>query len=852
MLKRLWPLLPLVLGLLAFARAWDGDFLLMDDDWLVSENAAVLKPSRQDLKDILNPFIPRERFGHEYLPLRDLSYSLDAAISRATGATLNRVCHGTQMLLYGLDCLLAALLLARLTGSIRLALLASCLFALHPVHAEAVCWISSRKDLLALGFALASALAWRAHWKAAGTKQLACFLAAWLAYGAGMLCKSPVTVLPALLLATDLFFPPEGARWRPVQGLRLAPFFTAMIPFQALHVTHAMHGLISTSLPGITWLKTALTMARIGVADLVQLSVPLANRATYRPEWSEGWGPRETLCVLLLMGLSALAARLAWKALGEDALSPRLACLGWGLAWMALAMAPASNLFYRSLVLRADRYLLLPSLGFCLIAALGLEALWHSRRTAILVLGALLLTRDAGASADWQDNRAASRNTLRQDPRHDFPCAVMAKDAARRGDWTSAAGLYGKAAVLVDVLHQNPWAVADASGEWALALGETGRPAEAMDVLDRALLRDPGHPRLLGLRGQARLRKGDLDAAAEDLEAHCRRTPWQEPAWVDLGILRDRQGRLAQAESCLARAVDLDPLDALARAYLGAARFKQGHADAAQGDLEEALRLSRGSFPWARQTLALLHLDRARRWVGARERRHLADQSARDPSREDLRRLVEGLKITSEETLLAGKPPAWARGEALQASALVPRLAEAEYLLGLVSKQEGDLAAAEASLKRAVALQDDRDWRISLAELLRAKGLKALMSKPRDLETARTAWREAQAFYPADLDVSGLKGLLEIAERDLLKQRFEKAASAFSAGNYAQARDGFGKALEIAPDFFEGWLNLGLSCGRMGDWEAAERAYARATGLKPDDAQARDLLVDARGRLKRP
>ncbi len=850
MLKRLWPLLPLLLGLLAFCRAWDGDFLLMDDDWLVSDNPAVLSPNRQDLKDIVNPFRGRERFGHEYLPLRDLSYTLDAAVSRATHVPLNRICHLTQTLLYGLDCLLAALLLARLTGSVRLALIASSLFALHPAHAEAVCWISSRKDLLALLFSLSSLLAWRAHWKAEGTRQLLWYGTGWLAYLAGMLCKSPVAVLPGLILVTDLFFPPRGERWKPVMILRLMPFFAAFLPFQTLHVTHAMHGLISTPLPGVTWLKTALTMSRVGVAYLWQLSVPLANRAVYRPEWSEGWGTGEVLCVLLLMSLGAAGVLLAWKSC-RGTLGTTGARIGWGLACLAVTMAPASNLIYHSLVLRADRYLLLPSLGFCLIAAVGLEALWTSRRTAVLVLGAAFLLRDVRASSDWLSSVDSSLNSLRQDPRHDFPHGVMGKDAAGRRDWGCAERHYRKASLLLgQVPHPNPWSAADAAGDLSVILGERGRAAEALEVLDRALQGAPGHSRLLGLRGKAFLRAGRLDDAERDLEAACRRAPWQEPAWVDLGVLRDRQGRVEEAERNLRRAVDLEPRDTLAKAYLGTCRYKQGDLDGAQRLLEEALRASEGDFPWARLTVAMIHLDRARSWIGAREHRRLIEQLDREPERQDLRTLVAGLKISPEETRLAKKPASWARNEALQAAARVPGLPDADFLLGLVAKQEGDLEGAEALLKRAVSAKADPDWKACLAEFLRAKGLRAMMGRTRDSATARAAWSEALTLYPPGTDTSGLKGLLELAEKDLLKQRFEAAASAFAAKDYRAAREGFGRALEVAPDFFEAWLNLGLACARMSDWEAAERAFVRAAGLRPEDAQAGKLLKDARERRK--
>ena len=57
---------------------------------------------------------------------------------------------------------------------------------------------------------------------------------------------------------------------------------------------------------------------------------------------------------------------------------------------------------------------------------------------------------------------------------------------------------------------------------------------------------------------------------------------------------------------------------------------------------------------------------------------------------------------------------------------------------------------------------------------------------------------------------------------------------AFDAGDYASARTSFEAAAKKNPKNYEVFLNLGLSCEKLGDKTAAEAAYKKALEIKPD------------------
>ena len=103
--------------------------------------------------------------------------------------------HIVNLLLHLGVCVLLWRLLLRL--NVPGAWLAAAVFALHPVHVEAVAWVIARKDLMASIFFLLAAGAWLRYREEAGRGTYFSMLAFFVA---GMLSKSIVVTFPAALL----------------------------------------------------------------------------------------------------------------------------------------------------------------------------------------------------------------------------------------------------------------------------------------------------------------------------------------------------------------------------------------------------------------------------------------------------------------------------------------------------------------------------------------------------------------------------------------------------------------------------------------------------------------------------
>ncbi|HRJ80132.1 MAG TPA: hypothetical protein PLF37_16660, partial [Planctomycetota bacterium] len=287
-LTPLFALLIVVLGAVAYWPQLGNGFTNWDDNWLITENRWIREISVANTVTIFNPMAPqgiREELGNEYLPLRDLSYSLNYALDGYNP----RGYQATNLLLHLFNSLLVMLLAARISRNALSGGLAGLLFSLHPVHVEAVSWLSSRKDLMATFFALlAINLYWVSRLPRAGLMPSQSFvqrlrqsvrLSYWLAllcFLAALLSKMHAVVLPALLLLLELFGRQRlGSASLARRALMLLPFFgiAALFTLLAMKIgSGLMREPYGDSLAS-TWFTAAAAITRD--AQVLVMGAPL-------------------------------------------------------------------------------------------------------------------------------------------------------------------------------------------------------------------------------------------------------------------------------------------------------------------------------------------------------------------------------------------------------------------------------------------------------------------------------------------------------------------------------------------------------------------------------------------------
>ncbi len=452
----------------------------------------------------------------------------------------------TNLLLYGVATALVTLAAARLTASAAVALWCGLLFVVHPVHAEAVASIAFRKDVLAMIFVLSTLLLW-------GTERrpVAATLGAACCFVLGLLAKEVAVVglVPFLYL-----WQRQNPRRALVRLVPLAVLGALAVVFLAgtLHAPEAGGALAGRFTPaGIlkitegklhSYGAVVATAARSFLDVLRLLVFPLRLSAEYvTPVQPSLAAPGVLLGVL---GFGACVAAAIWAARRGKQL------VYLGIAWTLLLYLPASNLVPLTHFFVADRYLLVPSFGVCLLAAAGLTAwrdAWRRRATWSAVpvaLGILLVGAGAARTAlrnrDWRNEEslwsAALRqgsNTYRAHYNMGNALAQRQQFDAARSQFEAALALYPAAPWarrnLVEILfRQERFAEAESNlrtllryepqdilGRYSLArvLARQGRYADALAECKTVLVAERQHVGASYMAGACLERLGERDAA---------------------------------------------------------------------------------------------------------------------------------------------------------------------------------------------------------------------------------------------------------------------------------------------------------------------------------------------------
>jgi tetratricopeptide (TPR) repeat protein len=323
------------------------------------------------------------------------------------------------------------------------ALVGAILFAVHPVHAESVAWISGITDL-AMTLCLLVALELLERDTLLGRAS------ALLAFAAAVLAKESALVVP-VLVACDAW---ARALPRREQGVRVALSLLGCGLAAALVLWVGLSGSEALSDVGPPQLKNVLATlgfyVRAAIAPSVltfqaQPFVPGENGLVL-PLWSMALG------TLLLALIVAAALRAS---LGSRSQTAR-AWLSDAL-WFLLPLAPSVLLVSDSI---SDRFLYLPLLGFVALIGRALDGVlrggrtWQRRAAGALVplaLG-LAVVQGSRAAACFVSNDALWRSQLAAYPHLLKPYDALAEDLALRGKHDQARTYFERGLVRAQAL----------------------------------------------------------------------------------------------------------------------------------------------------------------------------------------------------------------------------------------------------------------------------------------------------------------------------------------------------------------------------------------------------------------
>ncbi|HEY2163705.1 MAG TPA: hypothetical protein VGH04_06945, partial [Gemmatimonadaceae bacterium] len=278
--------------------------------------------------------------GDGYRPLTILAFRVEAVL----GHLNPMVFHAVSICLYALAAWLV-LLVARRLLPLWAAWAAAALFAVHPVHVEAVANVVGQSELW-VGVALLGSTALYLRDRTEGPLRTSTALWILLLYAVACFAKEHGIVLPAILVAAELTVISDGtlplARAR-----RLRPFYLGMLAVALGFLAARGLVLADHSLGGFAPF-TPFAVLRVTPLDRVLTAVGVV------PEWlrlcfwparlSADYGPPEVdiaqgLSFVQLPGCLLLIAIVAAALM----LRRRQPVMSFGIAFACLALLPSSN-----------------------------------------------------------------------------------------------------------------------------------------------------------------------------------------------------------------------------------------------------------------------------------------------------------------------------------------------------------------------------------------------------------------------------------------------------------------------------------------------------------------------------
>ncbi|MBI2526258.1 MAG: glycosyltransferase family 39 protein [Candidatus Rokubacteria bacterium] len=488
--------------------------------------------------------------SHYYRPLVMLSFFLDVQLWGLNPAGF----HLTNVLAHLATSLAVLALGRRLTGSHWAGGIAGVAFALHPLHSESVAFISGRTDILATLFFLLALLSYAA-WRDSGRHlQYALSLAAFFL---ALMAKEVAITLPAILVLYDRVAGGNSTslRGRRRAALRYAGYGAVMILYAGLRLGALGRtldadpdrwGNLGTRL--LTTLDIVASYARLTVIPYPANAYPLIVPVTF-PGSTGFWLAMALLAVAL--GLTAWALRH----------SP---VLGFGALWFWITLLPfvGVNLLPLSTAIMAERFLYLPTVGFCLVLAmifwrlLGSGALSASSQLrpapALALAGTVLLYAllTLWRNEDWKDDYRLYSRMVEASPHAALPHVNLAYTQLPRGEIGAADAHLREAARL---MPRNPRALV------GLGLTRTllGGPEAGLHYALEAQALAPRNFHILATLGSIYLYRDEPTRAVAHLEDSLRLNPHQVHATLNLALAFFRLERQSEAEAALVRAADL-------------------------------------------------------------------------------------------------------------------------------------------------------------------------------------------------------------------------------------------------------------------------------------------------------
>ena len=508
----------------------------------------------------------------------------------------------------------------RLFRNPLVAFLAAGLFALHPIHTEAVDWIAAVPDLeLAFFFLLAFWFFLRLG-DSPGAPSGVLYVGMTVSYALALLSKEPAATLPFLAAFFEHTCREDRSQTSWVLKLRRYAAFWLLLIAYILFRVRVLGAFVPTpQRPHISYNQVFFTAIALLGQYLEKMIWPvhmcalcgfMANFEDLLPVFLGG------ACALVMVALLLI---YFWR-------RDRLVC--FGLVWFFVALAPVLNARWMPPVVFSERYLYLPSVGLCWVAALAGIWAWEkatrARRrwrqmlvAAACAVAALFGARIVTRNPDWKNDQKFYQAVFAVSGNSGFVHNNLGMYYWQRGDlknaseqWYTALKILPRATFVLDNLgllnrrlkryreaidfYERSLAISPDGYGAHTGLGELyeelGMRQQAQSELLRAIDLRPSDMQAKEALGQLYLDEGKYAQAGQLYEVVIQSLP-SVRAYTGLAAVRWTKGDQAGAMRLFAQAMKFNPRDSRPYAVLGLLYVSAGRLEDAIREYEAALKL---------------------------------------------------------------------------------------------------------------------------------------------------------------------------------------------------------------------------------------------------------------------
>jgi len=630
-----WPLMVLLLlatlpyiGILRndFAYTYDDRVLILDNPYVHN-----FQHLREVLTTTLFSSLGAQGGTPYYRPLATLCFLFCYQIFGPVAYGF----HLVSLLLHAAAAGVLFLLAEQLLGDRVAAFAAAGLFALHPVHVEAVAWISAVTDLEVTLFYLLTFWCFLRIAAPGGERRIWAAAAMTASFVLAIFSKEQALTLPLLALVYEHFYRGDRGETTPFQKmLRYGPLWLVGLGYALLRVRLMGVFAHTTGMHPIDLPETLLSALALVGQYLGILLWPARLSAFHPFHASINFLEIPVLVGVGALGLCAYLFFDLWR---------RARPASFGIPWLFFTLAPVLNARLMSAYVFGERYAYLPSVGFCIVAGWACATLWQAAssrrevlRTTLLVAGCVVASlcalRISVRVLDWQDDITLFTQALAAEP-GDYRCHdALGLAYWIRGDSDKAEREWQETLRLEPNNNQTL--------ELLGALyAQRKRLDLAIPLLERSLLLNPRNEDAHMNLGAAYAETGKMDRAEEQFHAAVLLSPLNFNAHNMLGKLYFDSNRLPQAEQQFLQSLECEP-NLAAYDHLGYIYAQWGDHDRAEKSFKAALGM-KCTDSHAHFHLGLIYAATGRNAQAVEE---LQAALAADPNNPEIRSALDKLR----------------------------------------------------------------------------------------------------------------------------------------------------------------------------------------------------------------